>query len=99
VSELRPLPDDPAAAEIVSMFDLGDDNWLVTIAGEYQTAAGEAMKRDGSNWQEVVMVEWPCRTNRRDDAHTLRLMISPEDAIGLAEVLARTANWMMSRRS
>lgn len=99
---LRPIPGDPGAAEIVAAFDLAGDDWLLSTPGEYMTGAAETMQDDGSNWQRVVILEWPCRRNHDhgpDAAMTLRLMVSPEDALGLAEVLAHTAAWLLGLAS
>jgi hypothetical protein len=91
---LRPIEGDPGAPMIESMFDLRSQEWLLTGGGEYQTAAAEVMKADGSDWQRVVILEWPARVNHEhgpDAERTVRLMISPMDALGLAEVLANSA--------
>lgn len=93
----RPVPGDPSSATVESMFDLNANDWMLTTGGDYQTAAGEVMKADGSNWQRVVMLEWPARRNHdhsQDGDTTVRLLISPEDAIGLAEVLRHTGEWL-----
>lgn len=92
--EIRPIPSDPNAATVRSMFDLRGELWHVARAGEYQTAAVETMKNDGTNWQRLVALEWPGRVNNSDEETILRLLISPEDAMGLAEVLAHTAVWL-----
>lgn len=92
---IRPLPDDPGRDEIVSFFDLGSDEWINTAEGEYATSAGEAMKSNGANFQRVVMLQWPGRVNNSDERRTVRLLMAPEDALGLAEVLAHTAGWML----
>lgn len=90
----RPLPNDPDAAVVRDMFDARSEDWLLTTQGEYHTAAAETMLGDGSGYQRVVVLEWPARRNHTDEQLTVRLMISPEDAVGLAEVLAHTAAWM-----
>ena len=73
------------------MFDMRPDEWLLAAAGDYQSAAAQTMKNDGSNLQNVVIVEWPARVNNSDEFRTVRLAMSPEDAAGLAEVLAHSA--------
>jgi len=94
----RPLSDDPSGATIAEMFDAGAD-WLVTAPGDYTTGAAETMLRDGTGWQEVVMLDWPCRVNKTGEGKLLHLMMSPEDALGLAENIAHTAIWMIARRA
>jgi len=81
------------------MMDLGSDEWLLSDVGDYHTAAVETMQKNGSNWQQVIALEWPCRVNHTGDLRTLRLMISPEDAIGLAEVLEHSARWLIAQRT
>lgn len=94
----RPIDGDPGAEQIVAMFDAGGD-WLLSDEGGYQTAAVEAMKADGTNLQRVVALEWPARRNHSDETVTVRLMISPDDALGLADVLGHTARWMKAPRA
>lgn len=91
----QPIPGDPSAVQVAAMFDAGGD-WLVTAPGDYQTAAVQAMQRDGSHLQNVVILEWPTRRNHSDEHVMVRLIISPDDALGLAQVLAHTARWMKS---
>jgi len=93
--DLRPIEGDPGAAEAESFMDLGSERWWLTAEGDYATSAGETMRYDGSNWQRVVMLQWPARLNKSDAAAPLRLLMSPEDAIGLAQVLVHTAGWML----
>jgi hypothetical protein len=92
---IRPIPGDPGAATIVSMMDLGNQEWWVTAVGDYRTAAVEAMKHDGSDFQRVVAVEWPAKLNNGDTKKVIRLLLAPEDAIGLAESLIHTAAWLL----
>lgn len=92
--DLRPIPGDASAANVASMLDVRDAEWLLTAPGDYETGAVETMKDDGTNWQRLVALEWPTRVNNSDELRTVRLLISPEDAIGLAEVLAHTAVWL-----
>lgn len=96
--ELRPMPYDPSAATVSEMIDLDADDWYFTAAGEYQSGAVEAMKRDGSNAQTLIALEWPARLRGTDERRTLRLLISPEDAVGLADVLAHSARWVAAAR-
>ena len=90
----RPIEGDPGAPQVAAMFDARSQDWIVTAAGDYHTAAVETMRVDGSGYQRVVVLEWPGRRNHSDELVTVRLMISPEDAAGLAKVLAHTAAWM-----
>ena len=66
----------------------------MTVPGDYQAAAVEAMRYDGSDWQRMIALEWPARRNHGKEHAVLRLMISPGDALGLAEVLTHTADWL-----
>ena len=92
---MRPIPGDPDSEEIVAMFDLRDEEWWLTAGGEYMSAAGETMQAGGKAWQRVVMLQWPTRLNHGTEEKTIRLLISPEDAIGLGQVLLHTGNWLM----
>lgn len=97
----RPLPNDPDREMVAGMFDLTNDEveWWLSAGGEYQTGGAETMMSDGSGWQRVVLLEWPARVNHEhgpDAERTVRLMIAPEDAMGLAEVLAHTSAWLLS---
>jgi hypothetical protein len=94
----RPLEDDAGKDIIGKVFDIRSEDWLLTDGGGYQTAAAETWQKDGGVWQEVVILEWPARKNHSEEKVMVRLMISPEDAMGLAEVLESTATWLMRRR-
>lgn len=91
---LRPVPTDPSAAEVGRFFDLRSEAWLLTVPGDYQTAAVETWRADGANWQRLIALEWPARLNHDRTRTTVRLLISPEDAEGLAGVLRQTAAWL-----
>lgn len=90
----RPIPGDPGGVDVVAMFDARSDDWILTAPGDYQTAAVEAMRSDGSDHQPCIILEWPGRRNHTDEHVTVRLMMSPGDALGLAEVLAHSASWL-----
>jgi len=92
---IRPIPTDPARSIVEGMIE-ADESWLLTSAGDYETFAVETVTKGGGNWQRVIALRWPCRINKTDEFVTLRLMVSPEDALGLAEVLVHTANWLIS---
>jgi hypothetical protein len=92
MSELRPVPSDPSAPIVEGFLEV-DQSWLLGAAGEYDAFAAEVMTRTGQNWQRVIGLRWPARINKTDELVTLRLLISIEDAQGLADVLTRTANW------
>lgn len=92
--DLRPLPNDPDRETVASIFRM-DAPWWLTAGGEYQAAAVEVMKDDGTNYDRCVALEWPARLNKTKEDQVLRLLISPEDAIGLAQVLVHTAAWML----
>ena len=90
----RPISGDPSHVEVRAMLDIRGEEWWVTVSGDYMTAAVETMKSDGSAWQRLIAVEWPARRNHGKEHTVLRLMISPRDALGLAEVLTHTARWL-----
>lgn len=96
---IRPLPDDPTGPLIAAMFDLRGTDWLLSAVGDYQTGAVETMRRDGSGYQRAVALEWPARRNHSDEEVTVRLLMSPEDALGLATVLAHTARFLLAATS
>lgn len=96
VAGIRPIEGDPASDQIMRMFDLGNDEWLLAAPGDYQTAAVETFKRDGSGYQRVIALEWPGRVNHSDEVRIVRLMVSADDALGLADVLTHTAKWLRS---
>jgi hypothetical protein len=91
---IRPIPGDPAEAQVVAAFDLRDEAWLLSAPGDYEAAAVEVFKQDGSNYQRLVAVQWPARLNNGTERVTVRLLIAPEDAEGLAGVLQHTARWL-----
>jgi len=92
--DLRPVPGDPGAAEVQSMLDLSGDEWWLGAEGDYSTAAVESMQADGTHFQRLIALEWPVRLNRGTERKRIRLLIAPEDALGLAEVLTHTAMWL-----
>jgi len=94
---IRPLPDDAAGEQIISMFDLDAADWNYTEAGDYQAAIVQCFKRDGSELQTLIALEWPIRNRNTGELSTMRLLISPEDAVGLAEVITTSARWLKIR--
>lgn len=93
---IRPVPSDPTGDQVLAMLDLRSQDWLLSAPGDYQTGAVEAMRNDGTDYQRLVALEWPARPNHGTETTTVRLLISPEDALGLAEMLAHTARWLMA---
>lgn len=93
---LRPIDEDPSGETVARMFALGDAEWLLSAGGDYQTAGVEVFNRDGGNYNKLVALEWPSRVNRSDELRTVRLLIAPEDAVGLALVLISTARWLVA---
>lgn len=91
----RPIPGDPSAPVIESLIDV-DQSWLMSAPGDYDTFAVEAMNRAGGNYQRLIALRWPARINKTDEAVTLRLLIDPADALGLADVLTHTATWLLA---
>ncbi len=71
-----------------------NEEWYLTRPGEFQTAAVETMKRDGSDWQRLILMTWPARHNYGDEDEEVRLAISVEDAAGLVETLTHTIKWL-----
>lgn len=93
--QFKPLDGDNDASTIVEMFDVRADNWILTASGDYRTAAGETFQEDGSMPQKVVILEWPGRYNHSTETVTVRLMMGPGDALGLADNLAQSAQWLI----
>lgn len=92
---IRPVPFDPSRATVVAMLDLhAGEPWLMTAAGDYHAFAVEAMKRDGSNFQSLIALQWPARANGTDDHSVVQLLIHPDDVRGLVGVLAHTLAWL-----
>lgn len=91
---VRPLPDDPSAPMVQSMIDARSDEWLLSAPGDYSTCAVETMRADGTDHQVLVAVEWPVRVNHSDEIRTVRLLIAPSDALGLARRIAHTVQWL-----
>lgn len=91
--DLRPLPGDSGRVHVQELLDVAQGDWFLADAGDYETAAAEAWRNDGQNFQRVVLITFPCRT-RQGEPRTVRLMLSPDDAVGLALNLAHTATWM-----
>lgn len=90
----RPLADDPSAVVVSEMFDARSEDWVLMADGDYRAAAVETFRDDGSGHQPGIALEWPGRRNHTDELVTVRLLMSPDDALGLAEVLAHAGTWM-----
>lgn len=95
---LRPLPDDPDSAVIESMLDLASEEWLLAAPGDYQAGAVYALTNEGEDRGTLVALEWPARPNGGGEDRTLRLLIDPADAVGLAAVLAHVGEWILACR-
>lgn len=81
---------------VEAMFAAGPE-WIITVdGGTYSSFAAETMLRDGSNFQRVIAIEWKGQTNKTHEPATARVMMRPEDALGLAETIARTARWLIA---
>lgn len=92
--DLRPLPFDPAAVMVQELLDVADGDWFLAADGELATAAAEGWRNDGQGLQRFVLITVPARRNHQPEPTTVRLAISPEDAVGLAIDLVHTAAWM-----
>ena len=92
---IRPLGGDTAHPKILAMLDACDD-WQLVRAGTIQVAAAETMNDAGGDYQRVVIVEMPVRRNHHNDPLALRFMISPEDAIQLADMIRHPAAWLLA---
>lgn len=95
--QFEPFPDDPNIAQVISMFDARADNWVMTGEGDYQAAAALGCRSDGSEPRHVVILEWPGRINHTDERVQIRMMMAPEDALGLADVLSHAGRWLRAR--
>lgn len=94
MDDLRPLPHDPAAFTVERMVDLHGQGWVVSAPGDYSAAAVEGFNRDGSGVQHLVAIEVPGRVMHTDELVQVKLLLHPDDALGLAKVVAHTARWM-----
>lgn len=94
--QFQPIPGDPSRELVLEMFDARSDEWLLSDGGDYQTAAVECFTNDGSNLQRLIALEWPARVNHSQERRRVRLLIHPEDAEGLADVLAHSVAWLDS---
>lgn len=92
----RPIPGDPGAIDVWAIVNVDPGEWLLATAGHYAASAVETMANDGSGWQRCVAVIVPARRNHSTETETVRLMISAEDAVGLAAVMAHAALWLES---
>ena len=95
MSDPRPIPLDPSRDIVESMIE-ADQSWLLSAPGDYESFAVETMTRDGGSYQRGIAIRWPARINKTDEQVTLRLIIAPEDAVGLAEVLTHRARWLLA---
>lgn len=99
---ITPHPEDNSKDIVLEVFAMDkEDEWWLTEEGEYKTAAGLLVRySDTDNPEVMVMLEWPMRRNKSQESKTLRLLIHPDDAKGLSEVLEHTAIWIQewSRR-
>lgn len=93
MSGIRPIPGDPSAERVAAITDV-DQTWAVTAAGDYESFAVEAFNRDGGDYDRLIAIRWPARLNKTDEHVSIRILMHPEDAVGLAEVLVHTARWM-----
>jgi hypothetical protein len=92
--QFRPIEGDPSAPMVEAMFDARSGDWILTAEGDYQSAAVEVLKADGSAVRKAVILEWPGRRNHSDELVTVRLMMAPDDAIGLADILVQSGRWL-----
>ena len=94
---IRPVPNDPTSDQIQKMLDLATGDWWYTDAGDYDAAAVELFKKDGSNYQLAIALTWPCRIRGTNELRTLQLLLSPEHALNLASHLTHVARWLKAR--
>ncbi len=91
--QLRPVPSDPSGVQVMGMIE-ADDEWWLTDAGTYQTAAIEMMREDGSDWQLGLLISWPARRNHSDEHKDIQIVMSAKDAVDFVKTLAHTVRWM-----
>lgn len=91
---VRPLPFDPSRDNVQSFLTDLDGDWLYTSAGDYQTAAVEGFKRDGTNYQRLIALSWPVRHHGETEDTLLQLLIDPVDVVGLLANLSHTVAWL-----
>jgi hypothetical protein len=92
---LQPLPFDPSRVTVQSMIDLhAGEPWLLTSGGDYDTFAVYVLKRDGTDGQTLIALQWPTRINHTDTEQIVQLLIHPDDVRGLVDVLTHTCDWL-----
>lgn len=91
--EPRSVPGDPGSPHVEALFEAGED-WLLAH-GNYASFAAELMKRDGSDFQRTIGLTFEGRYNNTQRTDKVRIFISPEDAIGLADNLIHSAGWLL----
>jgi hypothetical protein len=89
----RPVPGDPSADQVEKLFEAGAD-WINTVGGDIKTSAVLAMKKDGTDEQFLVAVEWGGRHNHTREPATVQVLVSPEDAIQIGEQLIHSGTWL-----
>lgn len=93
----RPISYDPSAEMIYQVFD-PTERWVCGAEGEYKTALAETFQEDGSDAGIVVLIEIPGRYNKTEEPVQVRLMISPEDAEGLAKNILHSCEWLKAAK-
>lgn len=85
MDQLTPHPGDRV---IIESFRLPlVEAWIMAVYGFRDGAPDE--------FEPLVIVQWPGRINKTDEEVTVRMAISPEDAVGLAQVLHHSGRRMM----
>lgn len=100
---LIPHPGDPDGPHIVADFRLDDPGiaWVMSALGEYGVAAAYGFKDTGdrdstlASMQPLVILQWPGRINKTNETVTVRMAMHPEDAVGLADGLRQSGEWML----
>lgn len=92
---LEPLPFDTSKVTVQAMIDMHEgEPWLLSSQGDYDTFAVQTFKKDGSNPQTLLALQWPTRINHTDTEVLVRLLIHPDDVRGLIDVLTQTCDWL-----
>lgn len=94
---IEPLPDDPSADVIRAMFDL-DENWWLSDAGDIDTAAAGAFQNDGTNYQTVIITQFPVRRKGDEEGEMFKLALSVDAAILLYQNLEQTLSFLAERQ-
>ena len=94
-TSMHPLPGDPDAPLITEVIQ-ATDSWVISAAGDIITFAAAARNHALGVTRPVVLLKVPGRINKTDEHTTIRMALSPEDAIQLADMLRQSAGYFQA---